>query len=82
MLNCKQIVKIVSSEDKPNWRQRLEVRFHLLMCHHCRKYVKHLEFMKTGFKKLFRDNNLQQTDPEKLRSIENKILENLKANKK
>lgn len=77
MLNCKQIVKLVSSEDKPTWRHRLEVRFHILMCHHCRKYVKQLELMKNGFKELFK-NSTHDVDSEKVKELENKILEKIR----
>lgn len=77
MLSCKQLVKIVSSEDKPTWRHRLEIRFHLLMCHHCRKYVKHLEFIKNGFKELFK-NESQKVESAKIKELENKVLDKIK----
>lgn len=79
MLSCKEVVKIVSSEERPSWRRRLEIRFHLMMCHHCGKYVKHLELLKAGFKKLFhmKAENISQ---EKIHDLENRVIEKTRKN--
>ncbi|MGZ3772930.1 MAG: hypothetical protein ACXVCY_18315 [Pseudobdellovibrionaceae bacterium] len=81
MMNCKQIVKTVSSEDKTDWRHRLEVRIHLLMCHHCRTYVKHLEMIKNGFKKIFNTEG-QDLDSEKIKELEKKVLKKISPQNK
>lgn len=73
MLSCKEIVKIVSSEERRAWRQKLEVRLHLMMCHHCGKYAHQLALLKAGFKKLFL-NKSQKIDEANLRNLEDRII--------
>lgn len=73
MLSCKQVVKIVSSEERPTWRRRLEIRFHLMICHHCGKYAKQLELMKMAFKKMFHSKS-ENINQEKIRDLENRVI--------
>lgn len=44
MLSCNQVTRLVSSEALRTapMGQRLAVRVHLLMCRHCRRYVREL----------------------------------------
>lgn len=47
MLNCKQVFEDADSllaEELGTW-QRLRVQMHLLICHHCRRYVRQLRVM-------------------------------------
>jgi len=44
MLKCKQVARLASdyldnSDESINWK----VRMHLLMCSHCRRFVRHLK---------------------------------------
>jgi hypothetical protein len=77
MLNCKQVVKIVSSEDRLSWRKRFEVRFHLFMCRHCSKYAKQLELLKTGFRALLHARSWS-IDQSKIKALEDKVVDKLK----
>lgn len=77
MLSCKEVVKIVSSEDRPTWRRKLEIRLHLMMCHHCGKYAKQLEMMKAGFRKLFSSAS-KISDDKKIRELEDRVIEKAK----
>jgi predicted anti-sigma-YlaC factor YlaD len=45
MLNCKEITEIASDylDNNLDWRKRFSVRFHLFICEHCNRFVKHLE---------------------------------------
>ena len=76
MLTCKEIVKTLSSEDRRTWRRRLDVRVHLMMCQHCRKYAKHLEILKSGIKNLFSIKN-KAADPDKITAIEDKVIKKI-----
>lgn len=76
MLSCKEVVKIMSSEDASVWRRRFNVRFHLWICHHCRKYARHIEILKSEFKKLF-SSQTDKVDDLKLREVEGKIIRRL-----
>ena len=45
MLKCKDVVEKADAlvDGTPmSWRERLAMRLHLLMCHHCRRYVRQL----------------------------------------
>lgn len=45
MLNCKQVATLASDYLDKNTNQSLnwKIRMHLLMCSHCRRFVKHLK---------------------------------------
>jgi hypothetical protein len=44
---CKEVTRMASDsmERKLSWRQRLDMRLHLLICALCMRYVKQLQFM-------------------------------------
>ena len=44
MLSCKELARLIASEELAGAgrRRRFGVRFHLLMCRHCRGYVNQL----------------------------------------
>lgn len=76
MLSCKEIVKTLSSEDRRTWRRRLEVRIHLMMCHHCSKYAKHLNLLKVGIKTLLLKRS-KTADPRSINAIEDRIIKKI-----
>ncbi len=47
MLSCKEITHLISeSQDRPlGFRQRLDLKLHLLMCHGCANYREHIDFL-------------------------------------
>lgn len=48
MLKCKEMVDKADAlvDGTPlSWRERFALRMHLLMCHHCRRYVHQLRTM-------------------------------------
>jgi predicted anti-sigma-YlaC factor YlaD len=47
MPSCKQITELASKQlDKPLSRwQKWQLRLHLLICRHCRRYVKQMRFL-------------------------------------
>ena len=72
MSSCKELTRFVASdefEDAP-WRRRLGIRFHLLMCRHCRRYKDQLRTIaKSARRHLGGD-----ADPETLERLERVIL--------
>lgn len=76
MLSCKEIVKILNSEDKASLFQRAELKMHLIICKHCAAYSKHIKLMKAGFKKLFA--KLTEAEPEAIERIEQRAIEKIK----
>jgi hypothetical protein len=51
MLTCRQLVKEsdqLLAGELP-WRRRLSIKFHLLMCRHCRRYITQLRMLIAAF---------------------------------
>ena len=57
MLRCKEVTRLCASEDLRGapWRTRMAVRAHLLMCRHCRRYVRELARIGAAVRALARD---------------------------
>lgn len=41
MLMCNEVSRLIASgeAERLGWFKRLELRLHLMMCHHCRRYA-------------------------------------------
>lgn len=76
MLPCKEIAKMLSSDENLNLRQRAEIKMHLFVCKHCSAYAKHLKLMKQGMKRLF--SSLTKVNPDEIRKLEERIIAKLK----
>ena len=50
MPNCKEVVRLIASDELADagWSDRALVRFHLLMCRHCRGYAAQLRAIGAG----------------------------------
>jgi len=50
LLSCKEISLLLSRacDERLPWRVRLAVRLHLLYCRGCRRFEKHLRFLRAG----------------------------------
>lgn len=48
MLKCRDIEQMAGQlqDDELNWRQRLSMRIHLIMCYHCRRFVRQFAAIK------------------------------------
>ncbi len=55
MLNCKEVTTIIASErlSRRTWRDRLGLCIHLLMCRHCRRYVRQLASIADALRGLY-----------------------------
>ncbi len=47
MLKCKQVIDLASNslDTSLPWRIRWQMKFHLLMCKNCHRYLKQLQFI-------------------------------------
>lgn len=79
MLPCKDIVRILSSEEETSLMVTAEIKMHLLMCKHCSAYNKHLQYMKNGFKKLF--SKLTRVEKSSVENLENQIIKKVANHK-
>ncbi len=77
MLKCKDVSRIVSSDQRVNLLTRLEIHFHLFICKHCHKFYKQIQILKLASKK-FISITSDQIDESKIAQIENKIIDQAK----
>lgn len=62
MIPCKEIVKLLNTEEKIPLLTRAEIKMHIFMCKHCAAYATHLKLLKRGFSVLFRKITSIETD--------------------
>ena len=76
MVTCKEVARALASdelEDAP-WTRRLAVRFHLLMCRHCRRYRAQLQAIGAMEREMFGGQSGEEETLERLRkSILDKV---------
>lgn len=77
MYTCKETVRMLSSEEKLTFKQKIELRAHLFICKHCSAYSKQLIAIKDKLKQNF-EIITQQTEPDHIKKLENQIVEKLK----
>ncbi len=73
MLNCKEVTrKLASCEwEEASWGQRLAIRFHLVMCRHCRRYAAQLRAIRDAARNLWGPGS---EDSDTLDRLEGQIL--------
>ncbi|OFZ30095.1 MAG: hypothetical protein A2622_09590 [Bdellovibrionales bacterium RIFCSPHIGHO2_01_FULL_40_29] len=76
MLSCKETVLILSSDKELSFRQRIELRFHLLMCKHCASYSKQIGAIVGELKRMYRETT--KIDVSRVAYLENQIIEKMK----
>ncbi len=74
MVSCKEVTRKVASDEfaEAGWKERLAVRFHLLGCHHCRRYAAQLRSIGAAARTLL---GRRSQDPSALERFERQILE-------
>ena len=52
MMNCKQATHLMSEDlDRPlRWRERVALRFHLMMCGGCRNFRQQIAFLRAAMR--------------------------------
>lgn len=76
MLPCKEIVRILSSEEETSLLKRAELKMHLMMCEHCSAYSRHLKAMRKGFRDLF--GRLTKVSPDSVERLESEVIRKIK----
>ncbi|MBO9493112.1 zf-HC2 domain-containing protein [Thalassotalea sp. G20_0] len=71
MLKCRDIEQMAGQlqDDELNWRQRLSMRMHLIMCHHCRRFLKQFAVIK----KLAEHSVSEPASDDEVKSVMDKI---------
>ena len=54
MLTCKEVTELASKQqDTPlPFKQRMQLKIHLMMCKFCNRYLKQLNFLKTAIQRI------------------------------
>ncbi len=78
MPNCKEVAGILASDglDGAPWTRRLSVRFHLMMCRHCRRYAAQLRAIGAAAGRVLRPRG-KTGGPEVLERLKKAILEKI-----
>ena len=77
MLNCKELAAIVARDEwkaMPFWK-RLEIRLHLVMCSHCRRYVEQIKAISDAARRSF--SNDPERYQQEIAELEERILQDL-----
>lgn len=76
MQTCEEISRSIASDElsDANWRQRMAVKLHLLLCRHCRRYASQIDQIGEAAKEVFSDQPAERESRDRLRSA---ILESL-----
>ena len=74
MLSCKEVTRKIASDElaEAGWRERLAVRFHLLLCRHCRRYAVQLRAIGAAARNLW---GPRSEDAPSLERLEHEILD-------
>lgn len=76
MLKCNEVSRSIASDGvgAADWRRRLAVKVHLLMCRHCRRYAHQMQEIGDAAKQVFHSGSPDQESRDRLRdSILNQI---------
>lgn len=75
MLSCKDVTRTIAGEEvvEASWWRWFQVRLHLLMCQHCRRYAAQLRVIGKVARNLW-GTRPGDEDPEALKHLEETIL--------
>ncbi len=78
MLTCKEVAKRIAQDESGSggWRRTWALRFHLLMCQHCRRYAHQIQALGPALRSLLREHG---DDPKAVARLEAAILSDLTA---
>lgn len=69
MLTCKEVSQSIAADElrAADWRHRLAVKLHLLMCRHCRRYSRQIREIGDAAQKIFGEDSLDPASHDRLR---------------
>ncbi|MGE3610671.1 MAG: hypothetical protein AB7I27_13855 [Bacteriovoracaceae bacterium] len=79
MMNCKQVMTKLSTDENLSLMQKIDLKFHLMMCRGCSRFKQQLTIMKEGVENLISSD--MQLQENRIKNIQNKVLTKLKDNK-
>lgn len=76
MMNCKDVMTKLSSDEKLSFMKKMDLKFHLLMCRGCSRFKEQLALIKDNVENLVtQDLQLQEI---RIKDIEKRVLSKLK----
>ena len=80
-MSCRQVAGLISRDEIPalRWWQRAEIRMHLIMCVHCRRYATQMRAIGDGIRRLFDVST--PNEEETVRELERRILDDRPSTK-
>lgn len=78
MITCKELFKIENQLQPKSVWQKLNVWIHILICVHCRNYLRQMKIMKLKFRELFQGKGFE-SDLETIAKIEKSTIQKLKS---
>ncbi|MGE0554082.1 MAG: anti-sigma factor [Gemmatimonadales bacterium] len=73
MLSCREVTRLVAGEERRGLRASLELRLHLFLCRHCRRYVGELRAIGAAARSLIR----RDADAERLAAVERRVMDRI-----
>ncbi|PIP81165.1 MAG: hypothetical protein COW84_01335 [Gammaproteobacteria bacterium CG22_combo_CG10-13_8_21_14_all_40_8] len=63
-LSCHDVTQLSTEyvDQELDWKAKLRVRFHLLMCHKCRRFVRHVDTVHQYVQKLHEPSALNEQE--------------------
>jgi len=79
MLSCKEVSRTIAANElgSANWRRRISVKLHLLMCRHCRRYVRQIEAIGAATRQVFGEQ--QRPAPDSNEQLRQTILDRIQT---
>jgi anti-sigma factor ChrR (cupin superfamily) len=76
MLKCRDLTRLVASDGVEDFgfMKRMEIKFHLFMCKHCRDYVAQIRSIGKGARDMAAET---EPDPEQLQRLEKEICDEI-----
>jgi|GEM_PF-1006117 hypothetical protein len=76
MKSCKEVHKLLHSEEDLGLMEKIKLRIHTIMCKHCNAYRRHLQLVRQGVAKWV--EKASDVDPERVKDLEKKFLRKTK----
>jgi len=79
MLSCKEVSRTIAANElgSANRRRRISFKLHLLMCRHCRRYVRQVEAIGSATRHFF--GKRQRTAPGSTEQLRKTILDRIRT---
>lgn len=74
MLSCREVTRLHASDEilSASWKTRVGVRVHLMLCRHCRRYLRELARIGAAVRDLLED---AAEDPDRNEALVRRVLQ-------